>query len=132
MKYNLSHFSNTWLKNIKKSYIQMIIVFILYIEKDCTGYTITDSLRTKLGSLFTISAGSVYPQLNKLEEDGIVYSEIKNSDSAVIRPNETRKIFKLTKFGLSIINEVQDLWFELTELTDSFIEEIKIIKEEGF
>lgn len=110
----------------------MIIVFILYVEKDCTGYTITESLRTRVGSLFTISAGSVYPQLNKLEEDGIVYSEIKSVDSSFVRPNEPRKFYYLTKYGLSIIDEVQALWFELITSTNTFLDEIKIIKEEGY
>lgn len=110
----------------------MTIIFILYINKDCTGYTITENLRTKLGSLFTISAGSVYPQLNKLEEDGIIYSRIKIIDSAQVRPDDPRKVYQLTKFGLSIIDEVQDLWSELITLSNSYIEEINIIKEEGF
>lgn len=129
---NLSHFSTNWLKHIKKSYIQMIIVFILYVEKDCTGYTITESLRTRIGSLFTISAGSVYPQLNKLEEDGIVYSEIKIGDSTIVRPNEPRKYYALTDYGISIIDEVQALWFELIALTNTFLDEIKVIKKEGY
>ena len=132
IKDNLYHFGVNWLKYIKKSYNQMTIVFILYTTKDCTGYTITENLRTKLGSLFTISAGTVYPQLNKLEEDGIVYSEKKSTESAVVRPDDPRKVYQLTKFGLSIIDEVQDLWTELIRLSDSYIDEINIIKEEGF
>ena len=129
---DLSNFSSNWLKHIKKSYIQMGIIFLLYVEKDCTGYTITESLRTRIGSLFTISAGSVYPQLNKLEEDDIVYSEIRSIDSAFVRPNEPRKVYSLTTYGLSIINEVQSLWFELIALTNTFLDEIRIIKEEGY
>ncbi len=132
MAKDLSHFSTNWLKYIKKSYIQMTIIFILFTEKDCTGYTITESLRTRIGSLFTISAGSVYPQLNKLEEDGIVRSEIKNVGSASVRPDEPRKVYELTQYGISVIDEVKELWLELIALSNTFLDEIKIIKKEGF
>lgn len=128
---NKSNFGLNWLKHIKKSYIQMIIVYILFTEKNCTGYIITESLRSRLGSLFTISAGTVYPQLNKLVEDGILHSETKIVNSAFVRPNEPRKVYQLTKYGLSIVNELQDYWFELIALTNTFLEDVKTTSEES-
>jgi DNA-binding PadR family transcriptional regulator len=131
MSKELSNFGLNWLKNLKRSYIQMLIIFILFVESDITGYVITENLKSRIGLLFTISAGSVYPQLNKLEEDGIIYSETKNIDMAYIRPNEPRKVYNLTKYGLSIIKEIESLWYELIALTNTYLDEIRIIKKEG-
>lgn len=109
----------------------MLIVFILFVEKDATGYVITEILKTRVGILFTISAGSVYPQLNKLEEDGLVYSEVKNLDMAFVRPNEPRKVYNLTNYGISIIDEIENLWNELIAISYLFLDEIKLEKREG-
>lgn len=131
MSKNLSLFSQMWLKNVKRSYIQMLIIFILYSEHDATGYTITENLKTKLSFLFTISAGSVYPQLNKLEEDGLVQSEIKYLTNADIRPKEPRKVYNLTDYGKSILSELETLWNELNALTYTYLDELRITREEN-
>ena len=131
MTKNLTNFSQAWLKNIKRSYIQMLIIFILFAEQDATGYVITETLRSRIGLLFTISAGSVYPQLNKLEEDGLIYSEVKSLDSAFVRPDEPRKVYNLTNYGREIIDEIEQLWNELSSLTYIFVEDMKLVKREG-
>ena len=109
----------------------MLIIFILFAEQDATGYVITETLRSRIGLLFTISAGSVYPQLNKLEEDGLIYSEVKSLDSAFVRPDEPRKVYNLTNYGREIIDEIEQLWNELSSLTYIFVEDMKLVKREG-
>ena len=131
MTKDLSKFSESWLKKFKRSYIQMLIIFYLSVNRDATGYVITETLKTRLDSLFTISAGSVYPQLNKLEEDGLVKSEIKFLDIASVRPNEPRKVYNLTNYGLSILTEIKQLWNELFAITHMFLEEFNLIKDEN-
>ena len=109
----------------------MLIIFYLSVNRDATGYVITETLKTRLDSLFTISAGSVYPQLNKLEEDGLVKSEIKFLEIASVRPNEPRKVYNLTNYGLSILTEIKQLWNELFAITHMFLEEFNLIKDEN-
>ena len=109
----------------------MLIIFILFVEKDATGYVITERLKSRIGLLFPVSAGAVYPQLNKLEEDGLIHSEMKNLDNAFVRPNEPRKVYNLTNYGITIMSEVEKLWDELTEFMHMFLDDIKVVKEEG-
>ena len=119
----------TWKKGMKKVFIQMCIIFTLYVEKECTGYFITEEIRNRLGGeIFKISAGTVYPQLNKLEREGIVFSQIKFSKTSEIRPNEPRKFFELTEVGLEIVNIVQTYWIELVTTVNSFLLDIQSVK----
>lgn len=108
----------------------MLIILYLFTEQDATGYVITEKLKERIGSLFTISAGAVYPQLNKLEEDGLVDSKIKYLKEASIRPNEPRKVYNLTIYGKTLIDEIISLWDEIRANAMPFLDEIKLVKEE--
>ena len=131
MSKNLSNFSQSWLKNIKRSYIQMLIIFILFTEKDATGYAITENLKSRLGIIFAISAGSIYPQLNKLEEDGLIKSEVKYLSFTDIRPNEPRKVYNITNYGRSIVVELENLWNELNVFTFTYLDELRTFRDDN-
>ena len=124
-------FIQTWKKTIKRAYIQMLILYTLFIEQNCTGYMITEQIRARLGDTFQLSAGTIYPQLKKLENHGLVSSETRVLPTAHIRPKEPRKIYDLTQEGYETTREVQNQWIELSSIANSYLEEIWNLEQEA-
>ena len=119
----------SWKKGMKKTFIQMCIIFTLYVEKECTGYFITEEISSRIGGdIFNISAGTIYSQLNKLEKQGVVFNQIKFSKSTDIRPNEPRKYFELTDAGLEVVEIIQNYWLELVTTANSYVLDIRSSK----
>ena len=127
--YNIE-FIQIWLKTIKRAYIQMLILYTLFIEENCTGYMITEQIRARLGDTFQLSAGTIYPQLKKLENHGLVSSETRVLPRAHIRPNDPRKVYDLTQEGYETTREVKNQWIELSSIANSYLEEIWSLDKE--
>ncbi|MHA2363964.1 MAG: PadR family transcriptional regulator [Candidatus Hodarchaeales archaeon] len=126
MSQKIKKFTASWKKTIQKAYLQMLILYTLSVLDNCTGYTVTEQLRSRISSnIFKISAGTIYPQLNKLEQFGLVQSEMRVLSMAEIRPSEPRKIFILTNEGKKITKDVSVIWIELVNTADSYLLEIR-------
>jgi transcriptional regulator len=69
------------------------------------GYGISQAIRTTSGEVFQVETGSLYPALHRLERQGWVTAEWKQSDS-----NQRAKFYKITKLGKQQLASDYDRW----------------------
>ena len=99
--------------HIRKVYVPMTETgfYILFcLQEEMHGYNIGQKVKEMTGSAVTISPGTMYGTLSKMEKDGLIefYSE-----------EEKRKLYKITELGLEIleieINRIKRLYRNITE-----------------
>jgi DNA-binding PadR family transcriptional regulator len=100
---------------VRRGDISPLILQVL-LEKPMHGYEIITKLEEKHHGLWRPSAGSVYPNLQMLEEQGLVVS--KEADG--------KRIYELTADGKKRANNVdaerRDRWDERARMARHFIE----------
>lgn len=96
-----------------------LYVLALLAEAPRHGYEVIQDLEARFGGLYTPSAGTVYPRLAKLEEEGLV-----------ARSDEGRKAtYRITEAGLAEVRaryrEVQDLRADLDQSVRRLADEVR-------
>jgi PadR family transcriptional regulator PadR len=74
-------------------------------EDESYGYQIIQKVRQLSGGQIEWSEGMLYPVLHRLERDGFINSEWKNSDVG-----RKRKYYSLTSKGRKILNSERQQW----------------------
>lgn len=82
-----------------------LLILKLLDDKDMYGYQMIEELAKRSDNTFSLKAGTLYPLLHSLEEQGIVISYDENVDSARIR-----KYYRITKKGKKMLNEKKEEW----------------------
>ena len=85
------------LERIKRVYVPMTETgfYILYcLREEMHGYNIGQQVRQMTGGALTISAGTMYGTLSKMEKDGLI---------AFVREEEKRKLYQITELGQEIL-----------------------------
>jgi DNA-binding PadR family transcriptional regulator len=83
-------------------------VLRLLVEQPMHGYQIIQELSARSGGAWSPSAGSVYPTLQLLADEGLVVAEEANG----------KKVFSLTEAGIAAVAETADQpapWDEVAE-----------------
>lgn len=83
---------------IKRIYVPMTEsgFYILFcLQQPQHGYGISQQVKRMTGGGLTISAGTMYGTLSKMEQDGLIAFE---------REEEKRKLYRITKLGKGILN----------------------------
>ena len=90
------------------------IILKLLSKKPMHGYEVMRALEEESCGCYTASAGSVYPTLQMLEDQGYVVCEEK----------EGKKVYSITDEGLEFLDEngdlVDDILERVSEFTDRF------------
>lgn len=82
-----------------------MLILKLLEEKDMYGYLMIEELDKRSDNTFSLKAGTLYPLLHGLEEDGMVTSYDESVDSARVR-----KYYSITKKGKSLLKEKKEEW----------------------
>ena len=69
------------------------------------GYGISQAIRTTSGEVLQVETGSLYPALHRLERQGWVTAEWKQSES-----NQRAKFYKITKLGKEQLASDYERW----------------------
>src|SRR5580692_6431068 len=69
------------------------------------GYGISQAIRTNSGEVLQVETGSLYPALHRLERQGWVAAEWKQSES-----NQRAKFYKITKLGKEQLTSDYERW----------------------
>ena len=69
------------------------------------GYGISQAIRATSGEVLQVETGSLYPALHRLERQGLVKAEWKQSES-----NQRAKFYKITKFGKEQLASDYERW----------------------
>lgn len=85
-------------ERIKRVYVPMseTAFYILFcLQKEMHGYNIVQLVKTMTGGAISISPGTMYGTLSKMEKDGLI---------DFVREEEKRKIYKSTQLGKEILD----------------------------
>ena len=83
---------------IKRIYVPMTETgfYILFcLRQPQHGYGISQQVRQMTGGAVTISAGTMYGTLSKMEKDGLIVFD---------REEEKRKLYRITELGTEVLN----------------------------
>ncbi|MGO8788692.1 MAG: PadR family transcriptional regulator [Terriglobia bacterium] len=72
------------------------------------GYGISQSIRGRSGEILQVETGSLYPALHRLEKQGWVASQWKQSES-----NQRAKFYRLTPAGKKQLVSEQARWTQI-------------------
>lgn len=81
------------------------LILKLLEEKDMYGYQMIETLARKSDDTFNLKAGTLYPILHGLENDGMVESYDDNAEGARIR-----KYYHITSKGRKLLQEKKQEW----------------------
>lgn len=82
-----------------------MLILKLIEEKDMYGYQMIDELSKKSDTTFNLKAGTLYPILHGLENEGLVSSYDDNADS-----ERVRKYYHISNKGKKLLAEKQAEW----------------------
>jgi len=74
------------------------------------GYGVTQALRINSGDVFQVETGSLYPALHRLERQGWVRSDWKQTES-----NQRAKYYRLTTAGKKQLAADHTRWRQMVE-----------------
>lgn len=83
---------------IRRVYVPMTETgfYILFcLQEEMHGYSIGQRVKEMTGGAVTISAGTMYGTLSKMEKDGLI---------AFVREEEKRKLYQITALGEEILH----------------------------
>jgi transcriptional regulator len=96
--------------------LHLLILKILDLEPR-TGWSIAKRLRQMSNDTLQVSHGSLYPALHKLEHEGWICGEWKQSPGG--RP---AKFYKLTRAGRRQLQHEAAQWIKLSEAITGIVE----------
>lgn len=103
-------------KNLITGSTTMLILKLLE-DKDMYGYLMIEELRKKSDNTFDLKAGTLYPLLHGLEEQGMLESYEESADS-----KRVRKYYSITKKGKNMLVEKQSEWNTYTSAINQILD----------
>lgn len=100
----------------KKGVLELCALTLL-LKEDRYGYELADVLGKKM----TVSEGSVYPMLKRLQSDGYFETYLKESPNG-----PARKYYRITNSGRYRQSILLKQWSEFENQVNSFFEEVSI------
>lgn len=99
----------------KKGVLELCALTVL-LEEDKYGY----ELANMLGQKMTVSEGSVYPMLKRLQTDGYFETYLKESPAG-----PARKYYRITIKGRDRQKILQEQWREFSNQVNAFFEGVE-------
>ena len=84
--------------------LDLLILKILALEP-LNGWAISQRLRSMSGEVLQVSEGSLYPALHKLEQEGWIKAEWKQTEN-----NRRAKFYSLTRLGRRQLESEAENW----------------------
>lgn len=78
-------------KSYIKGFLEDIVLHLIAQRGECYGYELTKLVEERTQGLIKIQEGALYPVLHKLEDKGLLISELRQEE------NRPRKYYKLSK-----------------------------------
>ncbi|MCT4563836.1 MAG: helix-turn-helix transcriptional regulator [Maledivibacter sp.] len=96
-------------KSLVSGSTTMLILKLLSSE-DMYGYQMIEQLELRSENVFTLKAGTLYPLLHKLEQQGILISYEKKAEN-----QKQRKYYSITDTGKGLLDKKRQEWSTYTE-----------------
>src|SRR3954454_5998071 len=89
--------------------LDLLLLKILALEP-LNGWAVSQRLKQVSGDVLQVSDGSLYPALHKLEQEGWITSEWKQSEN-----NRRAKFYSLTRLGRRQLHAETAKWTRLSD-----------------
>src|SRR5271165_3006588 len=97
--------------------LDLLLLKIVALEP-LNGFAISRRLKQVSGDVLQVSDGSLYPALHKLQEEGLIEAEWKNSEN-----NRRAKYYSLTRLGRRQLEREAANW---TRLSDAITQVVRL------
>ena len=105
-------------QQFKKGALEMVLLSIIS-RKRTYGYEIIQYLSSSDEPLFQdIKEGTLYPVLYRLEDAGLVTSELYTAEDS----KRAKKYYKITELGKSSLSEMKHFWQQYKKCIDKLTE----------
>jgi len=94
-----------WKTQLRKGLLELCVLNLLK-DGECYGYDLVQSLKRM--QVLRMREGTIYPILARLEDEGLVISEMARSSAG-----PPRKYFRLTKDGVGYVRKINEHWAEV-------------------
>lgn len=85
-----------------------LLILSLLGRKPMYGYELAATVHADTGGAFTWREGSLYPNLHKLQADGLIAGEWEDTDSG-----RKRRYYHLTAKGRAALKQKRQAWADL-------------------
>lgn len=82
-----------------------MLILKLLSNEDMYGYQMIEQLELRSQNVFTLKAGTLYPLLHKLEQQGVLNSYEKTAEN-----QKKRKYYSITNEGKKLLAKKQNEW----------------------
>lgn len=82
-----------------------MLILKLIEEEDMYGYQMIEALEKKSKNVFTLKAGTLYPILHGLEQQGMITAYDSTSEE-----RRQRRYYRITDKGRKLLHEKQEEW----------------------
>jgi len=96
--------------------LDLLILKILALEP-LNGFAISHRLRQASGAVLQVSDGSLYPALHKLEQEGWITAEWKQTEN-----NRRAKFYSLTRAGRRQLDKEAANWNRLSAAISALVQ----------
>ena len=105
-------------QQLKKGALEMVPLSLIARQRSY-GYELISRLQREGGGLFQeTKEGTLYPILYRLEDEGLIESELA-SDSG----RRVKKYYQITDLGLSALTERKSFWQSYKKVIDRLLED---------
>ena len=94
-----------------------LLILSLLSRKSMYGYEIAATVRKETDGAFTWREGSLYPNLHKMQADGLIVSEWEEKETG-----RKRRYYHVTDKGRKALNEKVQSWGELCRAVNRILE----------
>jgi transcriptional regulator len=94
-----------------------LLILSLLSRKAMYGYEIAATVREETDGTFTWREGSLYPNLHKMQADGLIVSEWEEKETG-----RKRRYYHITEKGQEALREKLQSWKELSKAVDRILE----------
>ena len=110
-----------WERDIRRGLLQLMILMLIRLRtEDAHGYGLIKLIR-ETGIGIELKAGTVYPLLKRMEDDGMITSHMADD---VDSPGVPRKIYTITEVGEDMIEEMIGTYFSYHDFIKRWYQEI--------
>ncbi len=99
----------------------LLILTVLKYDSEHSGYSLIKRLEDLSEGKLRFRAGTVYPQIEKLKEDGLIKRHIQDAPSRSEDFIRKKAVYTLTSKGLMVLNQVQMNWNSFQHLIQKFV-----------
>src|SRR5215831_20688488 len=94
-----------------------LLILSLLSRKPMYGYEIAATVHRETDGTFTWREGSLYPNLHKMQADGLIAGEWEEKETG-----RKRRYYRITPKGRAALREKQDSWKELCVAVNRILE----------